>query len=196
MKQINALVVDKDRSRSSLLNRSLKEYGHYVVARVPDGKAMLLAIEEFQVDVIVIGIELPDEDTLDDVATMSTINPHPVVMFAEKNAPQIVQKVIQSGVSTFIIDDIQPQRMTSIVQVAMARFNEMQQLRSELEDTKTKLADRKVIDKAKGLIMSEKGIDEEEAYKSLRKMAMDKGQNMAAVAQNIIDVFSLMNAKY
>ncbi len=196
MKQINALIVDRDQSRGSLLKRSLKEYGHHVVARVPDGRAMFLAIEEFEVDVIVIGIELPDEDTLADVAKMSTINPHPVVMFAEKDAPQIIQKVIQSGVSTFIIDDIQPQRITSIIQVAMARFNEMQQLRNELEDTKTKLADRKVIDKAKGLIMSEKGIDEEEAYKSLRKMAMDKGQNMAVVAQNIIDVFSLMNAKY
>ncbi len=195
MDKINVLIVDNDRSRSSLLNRSLIEYGHQVVSRVPDGKAMLLAIQDYCIDVIVIGIDLPDEDILADVAKMSKISPYPVVMFAEKDAPKIINKVIKSGVSTFIIDDIQPQRMTSIIQVAIAKFNEMQKLRHELQDTKNKLADRKIIDKAKGILMSKKGIDEDEAYKNLRKMAMNKGQNMADISQNIIDVFTLMNEK-
>ncbi len=148
MHKINVLIVDNDRSRSSLLNRSLTEYGHQVVSRVSDGKAMLLAIKDYCIDVIVIGIDLPDEDILADVAKMSKISPYPVVMFAEKDAPKVINKVIKSGVLTFIIDDIQPQRMTSIIQVAIAKFNEMQKLRHELKDTKNKLDNRKIIDKA------------------------------------------------
>ena len=195
MSKATVLIVDKDRSRASLLNRALKEYGYEILARLHDGHELLHSPLIFDTDVVVIGIDLPDQDTLDDLATLSLTQPRPVVMFAEKDAPQIVQKVIKAGVSAFIIDDIQPQRIESIIQVAQARFDEYQGLRNELQDAKTQLADRKIIDKAKGMIMQQQGMNEDQAYKSLRKMAMDKGLTMAKVARNIIDVMEMMNAK-
>lgn len=195
MKKINVIVVDKDPSRASLLHRALIEYGYTVLLRLTNGKEMIEAVDRNKADVIVIGIDLPDADTLFYVAKLSDTNPHPVVMFAEKDAPKIVQQVVKAGVSAFIVDDIQPQRIESIIEVAMARFEEYQGLRNELQDAKSKLEDRKTIDKAKGLIMKQQGINEDEAYKKLRKLAMDKGQTMAKIAENIIDVFSLLNAK-
>ncbi|NRB41746.1 MAG: ANTAR domain-containing protein [Pseudomonadales bacterium] len=195
MNKTTVLIVDKDSSRASLLNRALKEYGYDVLARLRDGKALLNSPLVHETDVVVIGIDLPDQDTLNDLAILSKIQPRPVVMFAEKDAPEIVQRVIKAGVSAFIIDDIQPQRLESIIQVAQARFEEYQGLRNELQHAKNQLLERKVIDKAKGMIMQQQGMNEDEAYKSLRKLAMDKGQTIARVAQNIIDVLNLIAVK-
>ena len=118
--------------------------------------------------------------------------PLPVIIFSEQGSPQIIQKIVQAGVSAFIVDDIQPRRLPAIIAIAIARFQAQQGLIRELEATRCKLAERKILDRAKGLLMQQKGISEDEAYRSLRKMAMDRGQPIVQVAETVIDILQLL----
>lgn len=190
---ISVLLVDGNSSRASILRRALKEFGFLVVQQLDVVDALIVNVEQSAAELLVVGIDLPDDATLDALATLHRVNPMPVVMFAEKDTPSIIQKAVKAGISAFIVDDIQPQRLNSIVNVAMARFNETQNLRLELQQTKSKLAERKILERAKGMLMQQKGISEEEAYGCLRKISMDRGLPLAKVAENIIDVLQLFD---
>ncbi|KZY44110.1 hypothetical protein A3752_11665 [Oleiphilus sp. HI0081] len=187
-----ALLIDPLDSRAALLRRALRENAYPIIETVTDACLMLEKAEEHQPDILVVGMDLPDEDTLQQLVELRERMPLPVIVFSEKDAPPLVQKVVKAGVSAFIVDDIQPQRLPSIINIAVARFHEQQGLIKELNTTKTKLAERKTLEKAKGLLMKQKGLSEDEAYTSLRKLAMDKGQPIVKVAESIIDVFSLL----
>jgi len=186
-----ALLVDPHDSRASLLKRALLENAYQIVEQVSDVTKIVEKIEYHQPDILVVGMDLPDEETLQQLVELRQRHPLPVIVFAEKDTPQMIQKVVSAGVSAFIVDDIQVQRLPSIINIAIVRFNEQQGLLKELLVTKTKLAERKILERAKGLLMAQKGMSEDEAYTSLRKMAMDKGQSIVAVAESIIDVLSL-----
>ncbi|WP_390614998.1 ANTAR domain-containing response regulator [Maricurvus nonylphenolicus] len=187
------LLFDADKFRRSLLARELVALGYPLVAELNTADYLLREIETHTPDIIVMGIDLPDDDILQKVASLQQVQPHPVVMFAEQDTPQIIQKAIKAGVNAFVVDDIQPERINSIINVAIARFQSEQGLRQELAKTKNQLHERKLIDKAKGLLMKQRDLDEDAAYQLLRKKAMDKSISMAAVAENVIDVMSLMN---
>jgi response regulator NasT len=187
-----ALLIDPLDSRAALLRRALRENAYPIIETVTDACLMLEKAEEHQPDILVVGMDLPDEDTLQQLVELRERMPLPVIVFSEKDAPPLVQKVVKAGVSAFIVDDIQPQRLPSIINIAVARFHEQQGLIKELNTAKTKLAERKTLEKAKGLLMKQKGLSEDEAYTSLRKLAMDKGQPIVKVAESIIDVFSLL----
>ena len=187
-----ALLVDPLHSRSSLLKRALTENSYQIVEQVQDVTQIVERTEFHQPDILVVGMDLPDDETLSQMVVLRKIHPLPVIVFAEKDTPQMIQKVVAAGVSAFIVDDIQVQRLPSIINIAIARFNEQQSLVKELNVTKTKLADRKTLERAKGLLMAQKGMSEDEAYKSLRKMAMDKGQSIVSVSESIIDVLKLL----
>ena len=190
---VRALLLEVDAARASVLKRAINDCGYQLLERIRAADELLAAVEHFQPNCLVVGIDLPDSNTLQMLATLNELAPLPVVMFAEKDTPQIIQKVVAAGVSAFVVDDIQPSRLSSIISVAMARFNEQQQLKTQLKETQNKLEERKLLDKAKGLLMKQKGYSEDEAYKNLRKMSMDKGESMGRVAQSIIDVFALLD---
>ncbi len=191
-KKERALLVDPLDSRAALLRRALRENAYPIIETVTEACLMLAKAEEHQPDILVVGMDLPDEDTLQQLVELRERMPLPVIVFAEKDAPPLVKKVVKAGVSAFIVDDIQAQRLPSIINIAVARFHEQQGLIKELNSTKTKLAERKTLEKAKGLLMKQKALSEDEAYTSLRKLAMDKGQPIVKVAESIIDVFSLL----
>ncbi len=188
----SVLLVDADKIRAAMLIRELESLGYEVVETLRIATHLLKEIDTCSPDIIVVGIDLPDDDILQKIASLQSIQPHPVIMFAEQDTPQIIQKVIKAGVSAFVVDDIQAERINSIVNVAIARFQEEQALRQELTRTKNQLEERKIVDKAKGLLMRKKGLDEDQAYKMLRKMAMDKGKTLGAVAENIIEVMQML----
>jgi response regulator NasT len=191
-KKERALLVDPLDSRASILRRALHDNDYVIIDKVNDVSLMLEKAEKHDPDFLVVGMDLPDEDTLKHLVQLREHYPLPVIVFSEKDTPQMIQKVVKAGVSAFIVDDIQASRLPSIINIAVARFHEQQGLIKELKSTKTKLAERKTLDKAKGLLMKQKGLSEDEAYTSLRKMAMDKGQPIVNVAESIIDVFSLL----
>lgn len=186
------LLVDPVDSRASLLRRGLRENNYHILETLVDVSRIVTTVEEHEPDILVVGMDLPDEDTLQQLVDLRERMPLPVIVFSEKDAPYLVQKVVKAGVSAFIVDDIQASRIPSIVNIAVARFHEQQGLLKELKHTKDKLAERKILEKAKGLLMKQKNLTEDEAYTSLRKMAMDKGQAIVDVAQSIIDVLSLL----
>lgn len=189
------LLVDSLHSRSSILEKALLDNDYQIVEKISDISGLVYAVERHQPDFMVLGMDLPDQRVLDEMIRLKDRYPLPVIVFAEKDTPQIIEQVVRVGVSAFIVDDIQAQRFPSIINVAIARFKAQQGLVKELEKTKTKLAERKVLEKAKGLLMKQKGLSEEEAYSSLRKMAMDKGQPIVSVAESIIDVFRLLETQ-
>jgi len=192
-KNISTLIVDSSTSRAFLLKRALQENGYGILESLKTADNLLAHIDQHQPDIIIVSIELPDASTLKKIANVHRERPLPIVMFAEKDTPQIIQQAIKAGVTAFIVDDLQPQRLNSIINVALVRFQEQQGLRNELERTKNKLAERKILEQAKGLLMQQKGISESKAYQSLRTMAMDKGLSLVTVAENIIDVLSLLD---
>jgi len=130
---------------------------------------------------------------LEHMSVLNQHNPKPVIMFSDEDDSSTIEKAIRAGVSAYIVDGLNPKRVKSIMDVAVARFREFQALRGELEKTKNQLADRKLLDEAKSLLMKHKNLNEEEAYHAMRKMAMDRGQRMVDVAKNIISVMNLFN---
>jgi len=189
-----ALLIDPHRSYSLSFNKALIDSGYEVVDVVFDIERMIDSVMCHHPDVLLIGIDLPEPSSIRYLARLKEQHPLPVVMFSKKETPQIVEQVVRAGVSAFVVDDVQPQRFNSIISVAIARFKVQQSLITELERAKSQLAGRKVLDKAKGLLMSQKGLSEDEAYTRLRKMAMDKGLPITKVAETIVDVLGMLDS--
>lgn len=193
-KPLTVMLVDDQPARAALLEQALLDHSYKVIARLTSAAGLAQQVASLEPDVIIIDIESPDRDTLEHMATLHRDNPHPVVMFAEEGDTSAIERAMRAGVSAYVVDGLNPTRVKTIVDVAVARFREFQALRRELEETRTQLADRKQIDRAKGLLMKQRGLDEKQAYNAMRKMAMDRGQRLAEVASNIIAVFDLLDS--
>ena len=192
MTPLRVMLIDQTPGRSAILNQALSDSGYLVVAQLEAGADILAEVQRVQPDIILIDMESPDRDTLEHLRVLNNDQPKPIVMFAEQSDEHTTEAAIRAGVSAYVIDGIEPKRLRSIMQVAIARFREFQALRQELAETRNKLAERKVIDKAKGLLMQQKGYSEDQAYQALRKLAMDRNQRMVDVARSVIAVIELL----
>ncbi|MGK0247620.1 MAG: response regulator NasT [Oleispira sp.] len=192
MKPARVMLVDDTPTRSAILEQALLDQGLIVVCRLESAQGLIKNVEIHQPDIIIMDLESPDRDTLESMTVLNQHNPKPVIMFSDEGDSQIISQAIQAGVSAYIVDGINPRRVKPILDVAIARFREYQALRKELKQTRDQLADRKIIDKAKGLLMKTKGLDEEQAYHTMRKMAMDQGKPLVDIAQNILSVMELL----
>lgn len=193
MKPLRVMLVDQSPGRSAILEQALHDAGHQVIARLNGQANLLKQVQDIAPDIILIDMESPDRDTLEHLRTISRDQPKPIVLFAERSDSTTTAAAIRAGVSAYVVDEVNPKRLKPIMEVAIARFREFQALRRELEETRNKLAERKVIEKAKGLLMTRKDLDEEQAYQALRKMAMDRNQRLAEVARNVIAVMELLD---
>jgi two-component system, response regulator / RNA-binding antiterminator len=190
---INVLIVDDSRSRASLLKRSVKEFGFHPVVEDSLRAPLCLRVTQAKPDLLIISVGTLATELLEDLIQINQTAPLPVVIFAESNTPEMIQQVIHAGVSAYVVDDLQPIRVGTILEIALARFAEQQKLRQELAQTQEKLAERKVVEVAKGLLMQHKHMTEYEAYQCLRKLSMDTGKPMTKVADNIVEVLSLLS---
>ncbi len=188
------ILIDQQNERRAILRRALNDFNYRILTELTDCHSLLNEVEHFNPDILVIGTDIPDQQTLKQLVRLHTMSPCPIIMFAEKHTPEAIESSVKAGVTAYIVDDIQPQRLKSIIDVAYARFQEYQALRNELDHTKTQLENRKLLEKAKGLLMQQKGLSEEDAFKALRKMAMDKGQTLAAMSKSVVDVWELLAA--
>ncbi len=145
-------------------------------------------VARHQPDVVIIDMESPDRDTLDSMSLLNRENPRPVVFFADQHDPETMQAALKSGVSAYVVDGLVPGRVKAVMEVAIARFESFQSMRRELDQARTQLAERKRIERAKGLLMKHQDCDEPQAYRMLRKLAMDRGQRIGDVANNVIDI--------
>lgn len=185
------MLVDNESLRSAMLSQALSDNGYEVIARIKPGPGLLAQVAKHEPDMIVIDTDSPDRDILESMHLLSEHNPLPVVMFADEESEIIIQEAIRSGVSSYVVKGVDMERVNSIMNVSIARFREYQAIKKELRDTKTELVDTKLIDKAKRLLMKNKGVSEEQAYEAMRKLSMDANQKMSEVAQSIVNVYEL-----
>jgi len=186
------LVVDDSQKDVSLLKEGLDAAGYQVMEVSTSAVTLLDRVAALQPDVIIIDTDSPTRDTLEQLSFVSVNQPRPIVLFTEDRDNVTIQAAIKAGVSAYIVAGMQPERLRPILDVAVARFEQDRALREELRDAQTRLVERKAIERAKGIVMKQKGVAEEEAYRLLRKLAMDRNQRLLDVAQHVIDVADLL----
>jgi len=189
---MRVLVVDESEERAEILREGLRLAGHEVTASLTSAVALLKTIEELAPDVIVIDTESPSRDVLEHLVVMSRHTPRPVVMFASDGTPETIREAVRAGVSAYVVDGLDPARVRPIVEAAVARFEELQDLRGQLAEANLRLDERKLVDRAKGILMKTRGLNEEDAYRALRRMAMDKNRRIGEVARNVIEMADLL----
>jgi response regulator NasT len=181
---MRVLVIDPDPARATLVAEGLAGIDPLEVRQ----SAIFDAAEaaSFGPDVIVVACDSPDRDTLESLRDATAANPRPIVMFADRSEPGHAEQAVRAGVAAYVVDGLSPARVRPILDVAMTRFSLMQQLRGDLAKAKADLESRKTVERAKGLLMKERGLDEAAAYSLLRKLAMDKGRPIGAVAADLL----------
>jgi two-component system, response regulator / RNA-binding antiterminator len=189
---LRVLLIDDGAHRVALIRDELVRQGHLVVGVVDSGLLIHDCVLRLQPDVVIVDSESPSRDTLENLATLSSSCPRPVVVFSEDTRQAPMQQALRAGVSAYVIAGLQAQRLMPVLQVAIARFEQDRALRGQLDDAQTQLAERKLIERAKGILMDDVGLSEEQAYRHLRKLAMDRGQRLAQVAERVIDARDLL----
>jgi len=186
------LVIDEAEARAALVRDALTSAGHEVVAARSSSLDLLGAVKAAQPDVIVIDTESPSRDVLEHVVVISRSSPRPIVMFTSDAGSEAIRGAVRAGVSAYVVDGLDSARVNSIFEVACARFEEFQRLKTKLAEAKSKLAERKLVERAKGLLMQQRAMSEDDAYHALRKLAMSKKQRLSDVAQQLIDSAELL----
>jgi response regulator NasT len=189
---LRVLLIDDGAHRVSLIHEELARQGHMVVGVLDSALLIHDCVLRLQPDVVIVDSESPSRDTLEHLATVSASCPRPVVVFSEDASQAPMQQALKAGVSAYVIARLQPQRLLPVLQVAIARFEQDRALRGQLEMAQTQLSERKLIDKAKGILMDEIGLSEEQAFAHLRRLAMDRGQRLAQVAERVVAARELL----
>ncbi len=178
--------------RGNALRIGLLEAGYDIIASLPADLYLPERIAQLQPDLIIIDAESDARDVLEHIVIATRDERRPIVLFTEDGATASIDAAMEAGVSAYIVAGLQSERIAPVLNVALSRFRQDQKLRSELIDTRHKLQERKVIERAKGLLMSHHGLTEEQAYQRLRTMAMNKKLKLAEIAQRILDVEDLL----
>lgn len=189
---MRVILVDDDRERINLLAAALGAAGHEVVGRLLDTDDILGAVDLLQPDIVLLDVNSPTRDTLESLGQISRDRPRPIVLFAQNSDSETIRRAMRAGVSAYVVDGMNPNRLQPVIEVAIARFQEFQGMRRELENAKSKLADRRDVEKAKGLLMKRRGVDENAAYELLRKMAMDRNIRLGDVARSLLAAAELL----
>jgi two-component system, response regulator / RNA-binding antiterminator len=189
---IKVMLVDNDLKRIKPLKQSLIDNGFDVVAHVENDIHLQAKCFEIKPDIVIIDTESPNRDTLENICVMSMNDPRPVVMFTHDGDKEKIKAATQAGVSAYVVGTIPSERLTPVIDAAVARFEEFKNLRSELSLAKSKLDDRKVIERAKGLLMKQRRLEEDEAYSLLRNMAMQRNVKLVDLSQQLINAADLL----
>ena len=192
---LRVMIVDDSadsQSRSLYLRLMLEQVGYTVVAEVFEPRRIYDAVRTRTPDVIIIDTESPSRDTLEHIAQLSETDPRPIVMFSSDRGSNTIREAVQAGVSAYIVDGLAAERVKPIIEVAIARFESFQAMKIELAQVKTKLSERKLVEKAKGVLMKTRSITEDEAYSALRKMAMERSLTIGEVSRQLLAVSDLL----
>ncbi|PKO53525.1 MAG: response regulator [Betaproteobacteria bacterium HGW-Betaproteobacteria-20] len=189
---LKVMIVDSDLNRSKPLKQSLIDNGFEVIAHVGNDMALDSKCRELQPDVVIMDVDSPSRDTLENICVMSMYDARPIVMFSHDGDKAKIKAATQAGVSAYVVGTIPSERLTPVIDAAIARFEEFKNLRSELSLANTKLDERKVIERAKGLLMRQRNLDEDEAYSMLRSMAMQRKVKLADLASQLVEAAKML----
>jgi response regulator NasT len=191
-RKIRIALVDDKPERSDDLERALAREGYEVLARLTSGADLRARVAELDPDVIIVDMQSPERDVLEDMQRLQAQAPRPVVMFVDESDSDSIQAAVRAGVSAYVVDGLRSRSVRPIVEVAIARFQAFQALRGELEAARESLEERKIIERAKGILMQRRGVGEPEAYALLRRAAMDRQQKLVEVARHLIQIADLL----
>ena len=189
---LRIMLVDDTPGRAFCLSLVLERLGYDVVAEISDPRQLHDEALRLSPDAIIVDTDSPSRDTLENLCTITESCPRPIVMFAHDRARESIREAVRAGVSAYVVDGLAPERITPILETAVARFEVFQAMKSELDSVKIKLSERKVVEKAKGILMKGAKLSEEEAYRALRKQAMDRNLQIVEVARRVIAVSELL----
>lgn len=192
MTRLSIIVVEPDRDRALRIVDGLMAAGDHQVVVIAETAGLARRIADHKPDIVLIDVANPSRDVLEDLALASGPMERPVAMFVDRSEEQLTRAAIEAGVSAYVVDGLQADRIKPILDAAIARFHMFQKMRAELVATKAALEDRKIIDRAKAILMKARGIDEEEAYRLLRKTAMDQNRRLADIAQQLVMAAGLL----
>ncbi len=185
---LRLILVDDDRARAAAVENSLRTVGFDILSVISTASGLLYQMAQQEPDVVIIALDSPDRDVLESLAIASAHNPRPVVMFSEAGGQGFITEAIRAGVTAYQAQDISPARVRAAIDIAIAQFRAFSDLKQELDDTRRQLAARKLVEKAKGLLMAVHGVPEEEAFRTLRKLAMDKSRTLSETARDVIAI--------
>ena len=186
------VIVDESPIRAAILEEGLREAGYASVVRISEMHSLLARIYALDPDIIVIDLENPSRDILEQMFQVSRAVRRPIAMFVDQSDAASIQASVDAGVSAYIVDGLKKERIKSILDLCVFRFNAFAKLQDELDRTKMALEERKVIDRAKGILMKLKGLTEEEAYVLMRSTAMREKKKMGEIAQSILTASELL----
>lgn len=193
MSKLRVAVVDADRDRALTIVDGLKDaFDDIDVVVIGDETGIARRVAEAAADVVLVDLASPSRDALEQIAAASGSMERPVAMFVDRSDAETTRAAIEAGVSAYVVDGLEKRRIRPIVEMAISRFHAVARLRAELAATREALAERKTIDRAKGLLMQARGLSEDEAYALLRKTAMEKGRKLADIARALIDAAELL----
>lgn len=192
---VRVLLVEDGAHHIEPLREELAAQGFQLVGVVDSAVDIHDRVLATQPDVVIVDAESPSRDTLEHLATLSSRHPRPVVVFAETDADDPMRQAMAAGVSAYVVDGLNPRRLAPVLRVAIARFEREANLRQQLHDAQAALDKRKLIERAKGILMRTRGLGEEEAYGLLRRLAMDRGQKVEQVAEQVLAADELLGAR-
>ena len=189
---LSILIIDENRIRASIIEEGLREAGHQRVAVLHDVNEVARTIEATSPDVIVIDLENPNRDRLEHFFSLSRAIQRPIAMFVDRSDGAMIDAAVEAGVSAYVVDGLKKERVKPILDMAISRFNAFSRLNRELEQARSELEDRKIIDQAKGILMHTRGMAEGDAYALLRRTAMNQNRKIAEIAQSLVTAAGLL----
>ena len=191
--KLKILIIDENLVRAAILQDGLRDCGDFEVFHIRTMEKLLGRVSEVDPDVILIDLENPSRDTLEQMFQVSRLAKRPIAMFVDRSDSDAVAAAIDAGVSAYVVDGLKRERIKSILDVTISRFNAFTRLQTELTAAKGELEERKIIEKGKSILMRQQGIDEEEAYQRLRKAAMNNNCKIVDIARSLVTAKSLLD---
>lgn len=189
---LKVMIVDSDLERTKPLKQSLIDSGYQVIAHLKDTVNLNDVCCKLQPDIVIIDTDSPSRDTLENICVMTMHEPRPIMMFTHDGDKEQIKLATQAGVCAYVVGSIPNERLQPVIDAAVARFEEFRHLRKALSEANIKLSERKVIERAKGLLMKQRKIDENEAYSMLRTMAMQKNMRIGTLSKQIVQAAALL----
>lgn len=189
------VIVDDSGLRASVLEEGLREAGYDDIHLMPPHGAFVVQIERMTPDVVLMDLGSPSRDTLEEMLLVSRALAKPIAMFVDQSDEAMIGAAIDAGVSAYVVDGLRKERVKPVLELAVRRFNAFARMQAELDEARTALADRKTIDKAKAILMTNRSMSEPEAYVLLRSTAMNQGRRIVEVAEALITASSLLGGQ-
>ncbi|MCO5731679.1 ANTAR domain-containing response regulator [Rhizobium sp. SSA_523] len=189
---LTILVIDENAIRSSIIEEGLQEAGHRNVTVIHEVQGVARIIETLRPDVIIIDIENPDRDQMEHLFQLTRTVSRPIAMFVDRSDTASIEAAVEAGVSAYIVDGLKKERVKPILDMAVSRFNAFSRLQRELAEARSALEERKIIERAKGILMKLRGLSEDEAFTLLRQTAMNEKKKMSEIAQSVVTAAGLL----